>query len=520
MSNGNNNTNPMNVWYSKPFDVHIWSDYKEINQVVDQIYDSFTEDEHLAITGRSNNQGRASGKVHLKVIILDLYVAWKTDPELCIGIELSNNAYKVGSRYNALHISVRVATVVPILFSNGWIDLNAGSNNRANNGIGNRTTRIRATDTLIRLFEPIGLEPYELGTNHKQECIILRAADTDAEGNPIKIVKGLRKKTKIINIEYLDSDHPNIIQIRSDLQAYNEFLKETYIDIPDLKRPRIERIRKDGKKQHIQINQNGKFVKRIFSRKSWELNGRFYGGWWQQISKEDRKKIKIDDYPTVEVDYKGLHASILAAQMGMYQPKRDIYSLGRQILPQFDLKKQRQIMKMLVLTAINAKNRNDACSAFRFDSEEAELSRLTNPELNLLLDEFIKLHPYLESSLGSDQGIKLMNLDSQITSIIINKFVEQRRPILSVHDSYIVKTTDVELLRDIMKLASLEVVGTDLSAEQEIPSYGNIMNMMKLDRDRALDTFKQVLGTNNNTEEYSIRLNKFMMYKQRKYSNH
>ena len=124
MSNGNNNTNPMNVWYSKPFDVHIWSDYKEINQVVDQIYDSFTEDEHLAITGRSNNQGRASGKVHLKVIILDLYVAWKTDPELCIGIELSNNAYKVGSRYNALHISVRVATVVPILFSNGWIDLN------------------------------------------------------------------------------------------------------------------------------------------------------------------------------------------------------------------------------------------------------------------------------------------------------------------------------------------------------------------------------------------------------------
>jgi hypothetical protein len=113
-----------------------------------------------------------------------------------------------------------------------------------------------------------------------------------------------------------------------------------------------------------------------------------------------------------------------------------------------------------------------------------------------------------------------MNLDSQITSIIINKFVEQRRPILSVHDSYIVKTTDVELLRDMMKLASLEVVGTNLSAEQEIPSYGNIMNMMKLDRDRALDTFKQVLGTNNNTEEYSIRLNKFMEYKQRKYSNH
>ena len=39
-----------------------------------------------------------------------------------------------------------------------------------------------------------------------------------------------------------------------------------------------------------------------------------------------------------------------------------------------------------------------------------------------------------------------------------------------LHDSYIVDTRDVELLRDCMKEASLRVVGVDLAAEQELPS--------------------------------------------------
>jgi hypothetical protein len=40
-------------------------------------------------------------------------------------------------------------------------------------------------------------------------------------------------------------------------------------------------------------------------------------------------------------------------------------------------------------------------------------------------------------------------LTAFITHHIINEFVKRQKPILSVHDSYIVDTRDVELLRDL-----------------------------------------------------------------------
>ena len=76
-----------------------------------------------------------------------------------------------------------------------------------------------------------------------------------------------------------------------------------------------------------------------------------------------------------------------------------------------------------------------------------------------------------------------MNVDSHITNYIIKVFVRRKKPILSVHDSYIVDTRDVELLRDCMKEASLNVVGVDLAADQEIPSYQKIMASRHQDYD-------------------------------------
>nr|WP_309503387.1 hypothetical protein [uncultured Roseovarius sp.] len=40
------------------------------------------------------------------------------------------------------------------------------------------------------------------------------------------------------------------------------------------------------------------------------------GGWWQRVNDEWRSKIFIDDQPTIEVDYKGLHVAMLYAQAG------------------------------------------------------------------------------------------------------------------------------------------------------------------------------------------------------------
>jgi hypothetical protein len=50
---------------------------------------------------------------------------------------------------------------------------------------------------------------------------------------------------------------------------------------------------------------------------NWKRGGRFYRGWWQQIDKEDRCKIYINDKPTLEVDFKAFHPNLLSNELGV-----------------------------------------------------------------------------------------------------------------------------------------------------------------------------------------------------------
>ena len=79
---------------ARPLDVHTWSDHLEVNAFVNDIYSQLT-----SIQGNE----RINKKL-LKVVLLDLYVAWCTDPELMIMFSRDNNAYKAKSRYNEIHI--------------------------------------------------------------------------------------------------------------------------------------------------------------------------------------------------------------------------------------------------------------------------------------------------------------------------------------------------------------------------------------------------------------------------------
>ena len=340
--------------------------------------------------------------------------------------------------------------------------------------------------------------------------MILTDYETDEEGNYTK--SNGKKKRQFI--EYDDTDFTN--DIRRDLEAYNQLLQNTYVDIATLEEPFVVRTKKDGTTQRIKIDQSKKFVRRIFSRGDWDCNGRFYGGFWQQVGSEYRKHIYINDSPTVEVDYKGLHAAILSAMKDVvYDGER--YDLGAIVYPRLDKHQQRKAVKLLVLAAINAKDRTSAFAAFRQAQPTGSVEKtLDNEELEFLLDNFLQQHPYLKDGICSDQGIRLMNVDSHITNFIIKEFVRLQKPILSVHDSYIVDTRDVELLRDCMREASLDVVGVDLAAEQELPSYQDVMATRYPDRDYHLQVLENYLinPAKNKTTGYKLRYQQYGSYKE------
>lgn len=433
-----------NPWHSRPIDVHRWSDHPEVVGVVETIWQANFDD--LDAKGRSGPKPKLSFRHQLRILVLDLYVAWREDPELSIGVSMSENSWETWSRYNALGISKNLIRLINGLESKGLIDLAKGSYGGPY-APSNRITRIRAAEPMRELFRIAKFTRDDVIQGPKQECIILKAGEGDAAKQ----------------IEYEDTAATK--RMRDELKAYNQVLADHFIDIPSLDRPWVERDDGKGGTTKSYIDHHHQFTRRIFSRGNWGCNGRFYGPWWQQIGKTLRNQIFINDTPTVEVDYKGLHVSILSAQKGV-RIEGDPYALPAGLVSGAPPDLQRELVKKLVLTALNAKSKKAAFASFRDGFVTGHMGKgLANKELEALLVAFTDRHPHLADCVCTDQGILLMNIDSRITAVVHRFFTSKGIPVLSVHDSFIIDYTHVRLLKRMMRWAAQKVVGTELAAD-------------------------------------------------------
>ena len=432
-------------WHSRPIDVHRWSDHPELIKVVDTIWQANFGD--MEAKGRPGPKPKRTFRQQLRILILDLYVAWLEDPDLCIGVSMSENAWETWSRYNALGISKKIIALIHGLVEKGLIDLAKGSYGGPYAPY-NRITRIRAAEPMRELFRAAKFTRDDVVQHSDQECLILKAA----EGEAAKL------------IEYEDTAATR--QMRDELKAYNQVLADHFIDIPSLDHPWVERRDGLGGTTKVHIDRHHQYVRRIFSRGRWDANGRFYGPWWQLISSELRKKIYINDTPTVEVDFKGLHVAILSARQGL-AVEGDPYALPAGLVPDAPPELQRTLVKQLVLTALNAKAKNSAFASFRDGFPAGHIGKtMTNQQLDGLLRAFVELHPHMANYICADQGIGLMNIDGRIAEKVHKHFADQGVAVLSVHDSFIIDYTHVAELKQVMAEASAAVVGRALPVSQ------------------------------------------------------
>ena len=101
--------------YSRPLDVHLTTNHPEIKGLVDFIFAKYF-----------NTRKKVIIKKHLKVLLLDLYVAWNTDPKLEIGVHMSPNSYTLAKRYNQLYITRTIIDVVTVLRNHNVIGFHKG----------------------------------------------------------------------------------------------------------------------------------------------------------------------------------------------------------------------------------------------------------------------------------------------------------------------------------------------------------------------------------------------------------
>jgi len=160
---------------------------------------------------------------------------------------------------------------------------------------------------------------------------------------------------------------------------------------------------------------------------------------------------------------------------------------------------------MPVLCAINAKNEAAAYSAFRHNAETGTPEkRMKNADLSQLLQAFTRKYPMLEQFICNDEGIKLMRIDGDITASIIDQLTDQKIPVLTIHDSYIVQRHHFSALRQAMILASLKYAGRNLLAVQEGFEI-NIDSSWAVTNERAINKLHKI----DQTSAHQERLNAF-----------
>lgn len=197
----------------------------------------------------------------------------------------------------------------------------------------------------------------------------------------------------------------------------------------------------------------------------WTLHGRWYAG-LQQVPSKLRPYLAVDGAPTVEVDYRGTHPSILYAERGLLIPE-DPYAVGG--APDVDAilgEAARNLWKEVAFLVLNSTSRASAERALRDARPEEQKEyyqeyRTRGGKLGPrgLIRAFEEHHTPIASVFFSGPSLRLMRMDAEITTRILTRLTAEGVPCLAIHDSYVVPGAEEERLRALMLEVWAEVVG-------------------------------------------------------------
>jgi hypothetical protein len=173
---------------------------------------------------------------------------------------------------------------------------------------------------------------------------------------------------------------------------------------------------------------------RIFSKGSFDLGGRFYAP-IQNYTKQTRRYFYLNGEPTIEIDYSSIHPHMLYHRKGLEFDGDDPYAIEG-----FD----RDDVKVAFNVMLNKEAVGANKSASKTISKNLDCDNDTAEALEKAIHA---LHSPIAHHFNTGIGLTLQRRDSDIALLVINTFVnELKRPIICVHDSFVVSVRDTESL--------------------------------------------------------------------------
>ena len=405
--------------YSRPIDVNRLSEYPEVQKVISTLFDRLERSDLLR---GSPKKGILK---HLKAVVLDLYIAYDSDPETYLGYPRAKSNYAKESRMGSLFFRYRpMMRVIDGLETLGYLENHIGfyDHNRKSG----YQSRMRATPALIDLIETGGVTPvmvsYAIG-----EVIVLR----DSDSNDLSFPE--TEETRAISEQVI---------------SYNQFLSEHRISV-SLESEEVKALLL--KNNAMAVDYTRTQLCRVF-QEDFSSGGRYYRGWWQEVPSDLRKYITIDGEKCSELDYSGQSLGLLYA----YKDHERTWLKGDvdPYLIEGEAGVDRKLMKKVFLTCVNAASRDQAVRSIRFHiNKEYDGLTSTTVFIDRLINQTIQNHPDIAEYFFSSAWAGLQYQDSEIARYVLENMQAHRYPALPIHDSFVVQDRHLPQLYSLMKEA-------------------------------------------------------------------
>lgn len=330
----------------------------------------------------------------------------------CLNIPTDNNLFSGKAKRNATY-TTEIRDALRWLITEGYLEKAAGLMRPKKKGSDERNwlpfSYKLSSKWLAKIATAPLSDPSLIHRNPLVEYWLLRATE---------YVRGKKKKFAIKPTdEQLELNSALLEATNQTLSAYDDFMATVATTIGS-----------------TPVHPSQLSLTRIFSKTSFDHGGRLFAP-IQNYIKQTRKYFYLDGEPTIEIDYSSIHPYMLYHGERLEFDGDDPYAIEG-----FD----RDAVKVAFNIMLNKETASANKSVAKTISKDLDYDIDTAEALEKAIHA---LHSPIAHHFNTGIGLTLQRRDSDIALLVINTFVnELSRPIICVHDSFIVSVRDTETL--------------------------------------------------------------------------
>jgi hypothetical protein len=373
-------------------------------------------------------------------------------------IHLKRNWYSSPACPSDLSHKVHIGRAYAGMLELGYLEVTKrGSYDRSESSDGrprNRLTRYRATDLLIDKF-----------TEREQEVLPVMVPPA-IEHASLRISVWNQKKGR--EVFPVPDQEGEALLMDHNLDRINQVIAGSWydLDISDDEMLALQGRLSADTDDPRPLALNRRSLHRVFNSRNLQTGGRFYGGWWQNIPKEYRRKLTVNGKRMVEIDYSNLHPAILYAQENAVPPSdcyRGIFTPDVEARGGGELRSTVKAAFNAMLNASKPLARSPrGIDPGKFGLKWRELS-----------DAITAAHQPIAHHFYKGAGKRLQRIDSDVAERVMLDFIDQGIAILPVHDSFLVHEGHAERLELSMAEALRVVCGVETRLKLTEPDRGS-----------------------------------------------